>query len=73
MFWDGADGGSVRRYRLDLPPESPEEEGTVIEKLSIGAEESAGTVVVRKGGARTEAERWSKEEKRERRRERTVE
>lgn len=68
VFWDGADGGSVRRYRLDLPPESPEEEGTVIEKLSIGAEESAGTVVVRKGGARTETERWSREEKRERRR-----
>lgn len=73
VFWDGADGGSVRRYRLDLPPESPEEEeGTVIEKLSIGTEDSARTVVVRKGGARTEAERWSKEEKRERRRERTV-
>lgn len=66
MFWDGADGGSVRRYRLDLPPESPEEDGVVIEKLTIAAEDSAGAVVVR----RDRADRESRDERRRERRER---
>lgn len=69
VFWDGDDGGSVRRYRLDLPPESPEEEAPVVEKLSIEAERSVGTVVVRKEVRKgVDAERPSKEERRERRR-----
>lgn len=69
MFWDGADGGSVRRYRLDLPPESPEEEGAaVIEKLSFAREDSAGAVVVRRDRAERDERRRERREKRRRER-----
>lgn len=71
MFWDGDDGGSVRRYRLDLPPESPEDE-VVEEKGPLGEGEGVGGMVL---GMRIEAratERWSAEERRERRSSRSV-
>lgn len=54
VFWNGGDGGSVRRYRLDLPPESPDEEEVVTEKAGSrdgesGMAEMEKTIIMQKG------------------------